>query len=148
MAIKQEVYFADDGASGGWTGLGTPDQPFRGGPGYVWIDSILTLPPTDPVAIPPYTTLRFGPGTFLTNGSNHSTSGWAVRSWVMRSMQLFSGQTTVALFVITSIFLILLAVGLHPVLALGVGVIAGWLLAYTLLSTVGDRLEHWLRTYK
>lgn len=66
----------------------------------------------------------------------------------MRSMQLFSGQTTVALFVITSIFLILLAVGLHPVPALGVGVIAGWLLAYTLLSTVGDRLEHWLRTYK
>ena len=63
-------------------------------------------------------------------------------------MQLFHAHTLIGLLVAIIVFLVLLAVGLHPLLALLVGGLAGPTLTHTLLKGVADRLEHWMTTKK
>lgn len=63
-------------------------------------------------------------------------------------MQLFHAHTLIGLVVAVIIVLVLLAIGLHPVLALLAGGLGGPTLAHTVLKGTGDRLEHWMTTMK
>jgi hypothetical protein len=65
-----------------------------------------------------------------------------------QSVQILSGRGVLGFLAAIIIFLVLLAIGLHPLLALLIGGLVGPLLTGIFLKDLGDRLEHWLTTYK
>jgi hypothetical protein len=63
-------------------------------------------------------------------------------------MQLLSAHAAFGLFAALLIFILLLAMGLHPILALVLAGVGGPLLTGVLLKDLADRVERWLTTPK
>lgn len=63
-------------------------------------------------------------------------------------MQLFSAHASLTFATAFVVFVVLVFVGVPVLLAIVLGLVAGWLLIYGVFHKAADRLEHWMTTMR
>ena len=63
-------------------------------------------------------------------------------------MQLLHAHAALTLAVAFVVFVVLALLGVHVLLAIGIGLVAGWLLIYGVFNDAAGRLEHWMTTMR